>query len=325
MSTPGGRRGGPVSRLPPRDHALRTSPPPGGPPAAEVRFRTLDRYRVDREWSRYEGNALRDLFRQLRLRFLRRHPADRSGRVIEVGPGPGRFSPAIGDADHPLVLLDLALVALQEARRHLGDPRRTATRPTEYVRGNARRPPVRPGAFAQAVLFGNSLGFAGERSAELLRSVAGLVAPGGSLLIECAPSTGERSNYLARLPAGALRRLFAAPPVLLERRIVPEGFSPIARPARPSKGFHREPVRATIETVRRLGFAVEETMVVAPGLGFDAERLSEVRREPRAWSHLLEVEERLGRSPDRWAGAAAVLLAFRRTPDPVGPPVGSIK
>jgi hypothetical protein len=61
-----------------------------------------------------------------------------------------------------------------------------------------------------------------------------------------------------------------------------------------------------------LGWVVLEAMAVAPALGFDPERIAAVRPVPRAWTHLLEVEEALGRIPERWEGAAAMMVALRR-------------
>ena len=53
-------------------------------------------------------------------------------------------------------------------------------------------------------------------------------------------------------------------------------------------------------------------MAIAPALGPDAARISAVRSDPKAWLHLLELEEELGRSSERWPGAAAALLAAQR-------------
>jgi hypothetical protein len=57
-------------------------------------------------------------------------------------------------------------------------------------------------------------------------------------------------------------------------------------------------------------------MAVAPALGADADRVAAVAASPKAWSRLLELEEQLGREADRWAGAAAVLMAVSRASDP---------
>src|SRR5579864_6312733 len=51
---------------------------------ARDRFRTLDSYRAAREWLRYEGTPQRELFRELRRRFIERHTR-LAGWVVDVG------------------------------------------------------------------------------------------------------------------------------------------------------------------------------------------------------------------------------------------------
>ncbi|MGI0052982.1 MAG: class I SAM-dependent methyltransferase [Thermoplasmata archaeon] len=289
------------------------SRPRRGPaPAAERRFRSLDEYRVGREWSRYEGTPLRDLFRELRLRFLARHPCRVPGPVLEIGPGPGRFSRAIGEPDHPRILLDLSREALGQARRRLSGPEGGGSVPSEFVRGNGRRPPFRSGRFAQVVLLGNTVGFAGPHAEELLQAADRCLAPGGELLIELVAGTGEQSVYLRRLPLGALARLMAAPPAAIVPRVRREGFRPTEERRRPSGSFHRFPPAELERLASRMGWTIEERIAVAPALGQAPDRLEAIGSGVRVQAHLLAVEEELGRDPARWSRAAALLLAARR-------------
>ncbi|HEY6238855.1 MAG TPA: methyltransferase domain-containing protein, partial [Thermoplasmata archaeon] len=143
------------------------------------RFLRLDRYRVDREWKRYEGTPQRDLFRELRIRFLERHRA-RGRWSVDVGSGPGRFSPLVGESGGRAVQLDLSREMLSFARDRAGA--RSGRRPLDLVRGDVLRAPLRPGKFAEVAVLGNGLGFAGEASDRFLDAAIGLVAPGGTLL-----------------------------------------------------------------------------------------------------------------------------------------------
>ncbi len=290
-------------------------PPPRRRPAtvpARARFRSLDSYRVEREWRRYEGNALRDLFRDLRVRFLLRHPPSCAGPVLEIGPGPGRFSPYLGDAGHPRVLLDLSSLALRAARRHLRGRAPPAAGRSEFLRGDALHPPVRSGSCAEVTLLGNTVGFGGSEALPLLHRVADLVAPGGTLLVETVAGAGGVSRYLSRFPGGALRRLLAAPPRAVLPRIEGEGFAdrPLEGPA--DATFRRMGAREVADLLGPLGFQLEEVVAVAPTLGADPGQVEAVRPDPKAWAHLLEIEERLGVRIDRQERAAALLLAARR-------------
>ncbi|MGD0719073.1 MAG: methyltransferase domain-containing protein [Thermoplasmata archaeon] len=277
--------------------------------AARDRFRSVDEYRADREWNRYEGTPQRDLFRELRERFLDRHRCD-GPWVLEIGPGPGRFTYAVGTARSRRALLDLSDVMLRRARARGGD--RTGGPPPDLVKGDGFRPPVRDGSFGEVVALGNVLGFAPRPFAVSLQRLGELVAPGGVLVIEIVPGWGERSRYLTRLPPTAVGRLLRSPIGAVLPRIEREAFSRVQERAKKEHAFQRRTLAEVVRVFQPLGWSVLEAMAVAPALGFDPERIAAVRPVPRAWTHLLEVEEALGRIPERWEGAAAMMVAVRR-------------
>jgi SAM-dependent methyltransferase len=275
---------------------------------AHARFLRLDRDRARREWTRYEGTAQRELFRQLRERFLARH-AGTGPWALDAGAGPGRFSPSVGAPSSRHVALDLSRAMLLLGRE-LGASRSELTG-VDRVLGDAAKPPFRPGTFSEVALVGNALGFEVAEGAALLASVEALVAPGGTLLVEVAPGPGERSRYLSRLPPGAVRRLLGAPVAAVLPRVVREGFR--TEPERHStSAFRRWSPKELLDRWGQLGWVVREVVAVAPALGPDAERLEEIAQDPKAWSRLLELEETVGVGPARWPSAAAVLLAVAR-------------
>jgi SAM-dependent methyltransferase len=259
---------------------------------------------------RYEGTAQRELFRQLRERFLIRNA--RSGRwALDVGSGPGRFARHVGAGGRTCVALDLSLAMLAVGREISSTVAGPEAPRVERVRGDALQPPLPPATFDEVALVGNALGFEAGSGDALLQTVEGLVNAGGFLLVEVAPGPGEHARYLARLPPGAVRRLLAAPPAAVLPRVRREGFA--TEPSRHrTSAFRRWTADELLERWRSVGWRVREAMAVAPALGPDAGRLSEVARDPRAWARLLELEEELGREPARWPNAAAVLLAVER-------------
>jgi SAM-dependent methyltransferase len=268
---------------------------------------------------RYEGTAQRELFRQLRERFLLRNA--RSGRwALDVGSGPGRFSRHVGAGGVTCVGLDLSLAMLAVGREISSPAAGPEALRVERVRGDALQPPFSPGTFDEVALVGNALGFEAGSGDALLQTVEGLVAEGGFLLVEVAPGPGEHARYLARLPHGAVRRLLAAPPAAVLPRVRREGFE--TEPIRHrTAAFRRWTADELLERWRPLGWRVREAMAVAPALGPDPGRLSEVARDPQAWARLMEMEEQLGREPDRWPNAAAILVAVERPTSPTHEPV----
>lgn len=240
--------------------------------------------------------------------------------VLDAGAGPGRFTHELGGPRSRRVALDLSLEMLRHGRaRSVGRSRDEGA--FDAVRADLASPPFAPGLFGQVVLLGNLLGYAAERGASLLHEAEGLVTPDGVLLLEIAPGPGERSRYLARLPPSAVGRLLASPPGAVVPRVLREGF--VREPWRHrERGFRRWSVAEIVEHYRELGWTVGEVLAVAPALGPDRSRLETVAGSTgRAWKRLLEVEERLGRLPPRWAEAAAVLVAVRNSPPTGGPGV----
>lgn len=295
-----------------RPRSRRTpSAPPSPVPSPLGRFRGANPYRARREWLRYEGTGQRDLFRELRTRFLERHSAE-DGWVVDVGSGPGRFLPWIGGPAVRRVALDVSREMLRLVPITWQIARQAGPIP-ELVRGDAVRAPLRDGRWSEVVVLGNTLGFTGARADRFLSSVERLAGPDAILVLETAPGPGERSNYLARLPASSLARLLRAPVRAVLGRLDREGFRAEA-PRHPTpRTFRRYSAEETVDRLRSVGWKVEETMAVAPALGADPARAAAVRADPKSWARLLELEEEIGRRPDRWSSAASVLLAARRT------------
>jgi hypothetical protein len=98
-------------------------------------------------------------------------------------------------------------------------------------------------------------------------------------------------------------------------RVEREGFDTMPF-RRPEDGeFQRIPAADLVRTFETRGWEVTEVMAVAPALGALAPRIERVRGDAKAWDHLLLVEEELGRRPNRWVHAAAVLVAARAPVD----------
>jgi SAM-dependent methyltransferase len=202
---------------------------------------------------------------------------------------------------------------LRELRdRWRSDPAAPAV--PDLVVGDAACLPFGDVAFGLVAGLGNLVGFAEDAGGRVLAQLERRVGPGGALLLEVAPGPGERSRYLRRLPPSSVARLFRSAPKLVAARVEREGYAP-ERPRKPQPGAF---TRLAAEELRRRleanGFRVDEIEAVAPALGPDPARIAAVADDAKAWDHLLEVEEVLGRNPERWPSAAAVLVAATHRP-----------
>jgi SAM-dependent methyltransferase len=291
--------------------------PPVSAPAGSERFRHTDRYRAEREWVRYAGTAQRDLWRELRERFLVRQ-ATATRWVLDLGSGPGRFTSFLGTAPSQRVALDISLEMLRLMKEHWNQSTGQTPVPGR-VRADALFPPFLVGTFEEVAVLGNTLGFAGSSADRLLESASSLVAPGGTFLVEVAPGPGERSRYLTRLPPTSLARLLRSPVRAILPRIDREGFDRIPYRREEQGQFRRIAVEELSRWFAQRRWELREVLAVAPALGPMASRVEAIRADAKAWEHLLLVEEELGRRPERWADAAAVLFAARRAASPGHP------
>ncbi len=328
-------------RSPPRPRSRsRGEAPKGGVPSraqyrGSGRFQRAGPYEVEREWRRFEGTPQRELLRTLRERFLER-ALETSGpvaRALEVGPGPGRFSPWVAQGARRVVLLELSPAMLEAALRSAprGPPvprgsSRTPETVWEPLLGDARRLPLRRESFPRVVALGNVVGFAAPKGAALLRDLAETVAPGGTLIVESVGAVKERPRFLASLNGEGILALLARTPLEELPRRLAEGWAPPSSdrsPRSPERSREGElpssfqflsasEVRGTLE---RCGLLVRRQRVMAPLLGDDPRRLLWVseRGGPRSWRALLQWEETAGGHP-RIVEAGGHLLTFATRP-----------
>jgi SAM-dependent methyltransferase len=154
----------------------------GATPSASDRRRDL-RTRFDaqirKEWDRYASDRRLILSRTLRERFLLRHLKGRSGTILELGPGPGRFTPILArSARNRFIAVDLSKSGLQAARQRLG-----RTRPSVrglWVQAAGEQLPMRNGSIDHAVVLGNVVNFAARDGDLLLRELARVLRRGVS-------------------------------------------------------------------------------------------------------------------------------------------------
>ncbi len=175
--------------------------------------------------------------------------------------------------------------------------------------GDVTRPPFRPNRFRTVVALGNPLGFAESAAIEALTGCLSMVADGGTIVLEAVVGPGESSRYLTRLPPGAMARLLRAPVPAARTRIEREGFKIEPRVPRPRQGFRRFSEGELWGLLESEGVEIVDALAVAPLLGFEPDRIRAVSGDPKAWGHLLDLEEDFGRTEGRRAVAASLLVA----------------
>lgn len=263
------------------------------------RVRTRFDGQVGREWRRYSGDAWRVLVRELRDRFLARHLPKGNGWVLELGPGPGRFTPTVLASGARVAAVDLSLPMLRALARRA--PIRVRSGRLRRVRAAGEHLPFRDGAFRAAVVYGNLLGFAAEDGPRLLSELARVLAPGGKLILDVSSPIAATTEFLS---LGAQRRfllrILREPDYYLiswvasSKRRAHQPYAP-GRMAFWEFDFYTVP--AAEAALGTAGFRPVDRMAIAP-IGAFRDRLTTIaRRDAKAWKNLVALEEEVGRRP----------------------------
>jgi len=263
------------------------------------RVRTKFDAQVDREWGRYSGEAWRVLVRELRDRFLARHLPKGSGWVLELGPGPGRFTPTVLASGARVAGVDLSLPMLRALRRR--QRAQGGFERLRRVRAAGEHLPFRDGAFRAAVVYGNILGFSATGGPQLLCEVARVVAPGGVLILDVSSPVAAVTEFLsAGAERGFLRRILRDPENYLfsvHRQLRDRAHQPYAPQRMAFWEFDFYTVDGAESALVTAGFRPIDRMAVGAVAAFRDRLTTIARRERGTWANLVELEEVVGRRP----------------------------
>lgn len=254
---------------------------------------------VDREWRRYSGDAWRILVRELRDRFLARHLPKRPGWMLELGPGPGRFTPTVLESGARIVAADLSLPMLRALHRR--KPIRARAVQLRPVRAAGEHLPFRDRAFRAAVVYGNILGFSAVDGPRLLAELSRVVRTGGVLIMDVSSpiaaiteflSSGARNRFLLRILRDPEHYLLSSIASSKGR-----AYQPYAPDRLAFFEFDFYTVPAAEAALAAVGFRTFDRMAVG-AIGAYRDRLTAIaRRDPKAWKNLVQLEEGVGRRP----------------------------
>jgi len=253
--------------------------------------------RVQQEWQRYGRSAWRVLAFELRRRYLEQHLPKGKGRVLELGPGPGRFTPDVLASGAQVVAVDISGPMLRALGRRTRGARGSAL--LRRVRAAGEVLPFRDGSFRAAVAYGNILGFSGRGGDRLLAELARVVRPGGTLVLDVGSPVGSATEFLESAARQRfLLRILRDPEYYFVNHVLRSGgrgHQPYAPERMGYFEFDFYTVPAAERALRRAGFRVVYRMALAP-IGAFRDRLTTLaQRDPRAWRNLIELEEQVGR------------------------------
>lgn len=251
--------------------------------------------RVSGEWNRYSGEPRRVLHRTLRERFLRTHLKGVKGTVLELGPGPGRFTPLLRRIRRVrVVAVDLSRASLTSARRRARRPSNLA--PVDWIEGAGEHLPLAARSVDAAVVFGNIVCFAGIEGPALLKELARVTKRHGKLLIDfSSPVSATQEFFRSAAVHRFLPRVLRRPRFYFVDKVLEDGFQPYDPSRLGNWEFRFYTADEAREGLRRAGFRVLDVMSVAPVTVHDDRIAGSALRSTRTWESLLRIEERAGR------------------------------
>ncbi|MFZ3355139.1 MAG: class I SAM-dependent methyltransferase [Thermoplasmata archaeon] len=275
-------------------------------------IRTSFDVRVQDEWKRYAGEPRRQLHRALRERFLRSQLTAAKGITLELGPGPGRFTPILRRRTRSRVIgVDLSRAGLLAGRRRAR--RQSRLWRVDWVQAAGERLPLRSGTVDTAVALGNIVSFAARDGPLLLKELARVTRRRGRLILDFAsPASAAQEFFLMAASRRVLPRILRRRRFYLIDQVLTTGFQPNAphRMARWEFQFYT-PAEAQ-RALTRAGFRTMDIMSVAPIAAFQDRIASSARRDARTWKALLEIEEQVGRRPGVLESGHGFLIAAVR-------------
>jgi ubiquinone/menaquinone biosynthesis C-methylase UbiE len=247
--------------------------------------------------------------RELIERFLAGHLRGRPRSCLEVGPGTGRFSDLLRRRCRSLVLLDLSRPMLEASRRHL--QRQGAGRTSVgLVQGSLEDLPFLPASFDRVVALG-VLPFVARDFSRVLGRLGTLLSPQGRLVFEIQSPSQATMTILPAAPRSA-QLILREPSRYHVWSVIRQGYQPHdpSHLARFEYAWLR-PQQLSRE-LRSAGLRVEDQMAIGPNFANQPELLQCLRRNRRAYSTAIRIEEETGRWPELFGAGAGLLVAARQ-------------
>ena len=284
----------------------------GSAPARRRQLRASFDQRATREYRRYGGEPRRLLQRELRERFLALHLPRAPPVLLELGPGPGRFTPALLAArPGRLLAVDLSRPILLAARRRLRRNPRAGR--TAWLRAAGEHLPLRDGSVDVAVVIGNVVCMAAREGPAMLREIRRVTRPGALLVADFAsPAASVEEFFHVAARRKLLLKVLRRPAFYLVDQALRSGYQPYRPERLASWEFQYYTPDGARRALARAGFRVQDVMAVGP-LASHHDRVARVaRRDRRAWGNLLRIEERVGRRPGVGETGHGFIVAARR-------------
>lgn len=239
------------------------------------------------EWHRLVKDPTNEVKLHVHRHYLEQHV--RAGdRVLEIGPGPGRFTQILAALGARLVLVDISAGQLA-----LNDKYAAEHSFAHAIEGRLKldicdMSALADGSFDAVVAYGGPVSYVFEEAPRALAEIVRVLVPGGVALLSVMSLWGAVHEFLP----GVL----ALPPEV-NRPIVATGD--LCPATYPEANHHAHMYRAAElrDVLEREGLEVIEMSASNCLSAARGDQLDEVRQDETQWAHLLEMELEACREP----------------------------
>jgi SAM-dependent methyltransferase len=254
----------------------------------------------EKEWDRLVRDPAEEVKLHVHRHYLKKYV--RSGnRVLEIGPGPGRFTQTLAEIEARIVVVDISRVQLGLNRAYgkkLGFDDAVEAR---FKLDMCDMAAFEDETFDAVVCYGGLLSYVFEKSSDGVREMLRVLRPGGILLASVASLWGTVHQ--------SLLGVLDVPPDINRRIIISGDLCPETYPQREGK-HHMHMFRSAEFRDLLEGCGAEVLEMAAANCLSTAwgDRLTDVRNDPAKWNHLLEMELEACRDPS-CVGMSAYTIA----------------
>lgn len=256
----------------------------------------------EKEWERLAKSPSAEVQFAVHRHYLDLHV--RAGeQVLEIGPGPGRFTDVLVARGAQVTAVDISPVQLELHRRHALEAGFDHGVVARHLRDMCDLSGISDEVFDHVVCYGGPLSYVFERQQDALQEMRRTLRPGGKLFLGVMSTWGSIHQHLP----GVL-----TVPSSVNREITTTGD------LTPDKGelashrchmFRSGELKACVEQADFAVEAISASSCLAPVWD---EPLREIRELPEHWQELLRMEIEACASPGCWDMGTHIILVGSR-------------
>ncbi len=234
----------------------------------------------EKEWERLVQGPENEVKLYIHRHYLEKY-VNSGARVLEIGPGPGRFTQILVELGAIVTAVDISTAQLELNRRKAVEHGFEHGVEQYYQLDICDMSVLEDGAFDFIVCYGGPLSYVFEKAGQALAECGRILKPNGLALFSVMSMWGTVHKYLD----GVLKL-----PVEVNRAIVATGdLCPANNPENEHncRMYRPDQLRKLLESE---GFEVLDMSASNCLSTVWGERLDEVRKDPVQWQQLLELE-----------------------------------